>query len=280
MTTEQTKIDLGLWNKAQFTEVGDQAKEWEAQLNNTMTNIRHDWSFAIRVDGRAFHTFTKGMAKPYSPIMHDCMRYAAETVLKALKCQYVYLQSDEITFVWQGRPEPYEHPFGGRKVKLLTVVASLVSVAFYKNYSRLCPDDDVRMPHFDARFVAELPASDANHKLMTEVAVMWRENDAMRNSVSMLSQSMFSAKALHGKNVLEQYLMCKDAGCDWLNDLLPWQQRGTYLKMTRAERELTDDELSKIPVDCVPEDKMVMRSIVSPFYFTDWDATKRMVLWM
>lgn len=264
---------LEMWRKDDFTQIGDWCKQRESELLST-TMIAPDEHFLIRVDGRAFHTFTRGMERPFSVPFRNAMKAAGAAVLAQLKPQFVYFQSDEITFAWTTKStDGYTHPFKGKVAKLLSVVASLTSVAFYK----ACLDEGIdigdKLPHFDARLVEVLPTDATIQSLMQPV--QWRENDAMRNAIAMVAQSLFSQKELHGQNTTKQITMALEAGFDF--DAVPkGYLRGTYLTMGVEERTLTPDEVLRIPEKNRPEPGTTFkRSVMQECYFADWDYVKR-----
>lgn len=267
-------VSLDLWRRDDFEKVGDWCKLREAEMQ-TVAKIPNDHCFIIRVDGRAFHTFTRGMTRPFSFPFRNAMKTAAATVLQQLKPQFAYFQSDEITYVWTSKStDGYEHLFGGTVAKLLSVVASLTSVAFYK----ACIDEGIdlstrELPHFDARLADMLPTGCTVQSLLQPV--MWRENDAMRNAIAMVAQSMFSHTELQGQNLYQQATMASEAGFDW-EVVPPGCLRGTYLTMDTVERTLTPEELLRIPEGNRPAPgKTFQRSVMVERYFNDWDYVKR-----
>lgn len=264
---------LNLWPKDSFNEIGDWCKLREQELLG-VTQIAADDHFMIRVDGRAFHTFTRGMERPFSTPFRNAMKAAASAVLSQLKPQFVYFQSDEITYVWTAKSTPgYTHPFKGKVSKLLSIVASLTSVAFYK----ACVDEGIdvadKLPHFDARLVEVLPNGTTLQSIMQPS--QWRENDAMRNAIAMVAQSMFSHSELHGKNTTAQVAMATEAGFAW-NQVPRGYLRGTYLAKSVEERTLTEEEILRIPVDNrpAPGEKFV-RSVIAEYTFDNWDLVRR-----
>lgn len=279
MNTPGKNTDIGLMAKVDDAALGDHYKSIES-LARSVQYVNYNSAFVIRVDGRAFHTFTRGMERPYSSQL-DAMRKAAATaVLKSLKPNFAYYQSDEISFVWMPNDRPEQiHPFNGRVDKLVSICASLTSVAFYREYVRQCGDDSAieggALPHFDGR-LAYIGFEDDDPLCALE-CVAWRENDAMRNSVQMLAQSMFSHKQLQGLNVYDQYLACKDAGVDWMVDVAPECRRGTYLRTATEMVALTEEQREKIPEAHRPAaGTLVPRSVLKTLFFDNWDLRARL----
>lgn len=279
--------DIGLWVKEKYDSVGDQCKAREEELRG-QDYISNRMDFVVRVDGRAFHTFTRGLTRPFSTPLRACMRAAATEVMCNLKAQFAYFQSDEITFVFKGgasRDNPeYQHPFGGRVDKLLTIIASLTSVAFYKHAVQWgIVKDEKMLPHFDARLAEVCIGFD---KVME--VVMWRENDAIRNAVAMVAQSMFSAKQLNGVNVHKQVLMIDEArrlsasdDAGYLTAYPASFRRGTYIKNVKQVRVLTEEERLQIPEHFRPDEGAEFnRTVTEELHFEDWNLEARQVLWV
>ena len=86
----------------------------------------------VRLDGRAFHTFTANMVKPFDQHLIDAMIVAAYHVFGEMQgCKLAYIQSDEASFVMTDfdtlETEPW---FGYRQSKVESVSASLMTAAF------------------------------------------------------------------------------------------------------------------------------------------------------
>lgn len=269
--------DLGFAYECKVREeaAGDFYKGLEEVLEDVRI-IDPSKAFIIRVDGRAFHTFTRDMAKPYSQLLRDCRDAASKAVMTSLKADIAYHQSDEISFVWFPKYNEdagmfSEHPFGGRVTKLLTLTASLTTAAFLEYYVRHKDPNGINLPHFDARLVA---ATDNSSVIMGNL--MWRENDAMRNSLSMLASNHFSSDALHGVSSAGRYDKLKEIGIDW-NTIFPAYKRGTYLRRVVVEVELDDAILMKIPEDRRPDPgTKFKRSAFEEVYFEDWNRSTRL----
>ncbi|MNC09447.1 tRNAHis guanylyltransferase [compost metagenome] len=266
---------LGMWDRDEEKRLGDHYKELEfAEISSENETLYPYEAFVIRVDGRAFHTFTRGMTKPFSTVLDECRNAAAEAVLKSLKPTFAYHQSDEISFVWDVVKEPAtEHPFGGRATKLLTLVASLTSTAFLKKYIELTGDFS-KLPHFDARIAGRF----SSQRTALEDAircVQWRENDALRNSMQMYGQSIFSHKELNKKSVGDIYDMAKEKGFDWF-EAAPEFRRGTYLTIGTVQVPIKEEQRLLIPEKHRPEaGATVTRSAMIKHFFEDWDIPTR-----
>lgn len=153
-----------------------------------------------RIDGRGFSRFTRGMMRPFDPRMTDAMKRTTLNLLSATGAKAAYVQSDEISLVWDGNSETGEHFFGGKPFKMCSVLAGLATACF-TNALIECGNGLAaflsRLPHFDARVVS-LP-----DRATAAEMVAWRGQDAARNAISMLAQSRYSHKSLQGVSTRE-----------------------------------------------------------------------------
>jgi len=165
----------------------------------------------IRLDGKAFHTFTRGLDKPWDKdlidIMNDTMKYLCGQIQGAV---IGYTQSDEISIIMTDfEKHDTDAWYGGNIQKIVSVAASMATYAFNTHAANVGNKFLGKVGLFDARTFT-IPSR-------TEVInyLVWRQKDAERNSVQMLAQSMFSQKKLHGKNIEAQKEMCAKEGNDW-----------------------------------------------------------------
>lgn len=199
--------------------LGDRMKRHE-QAAHVVLPPRHPC--IVRVDGKAFHTFTRGMEKPWDRRLFDAMCKAATYVCgEASGAKLAYLQSDECSFLLTDYDANGTQPWFDYDVqKLASVTASLFTAAFLWEAIRaelLAVHGG--LPAFDARCFV-LPREEVVNYFV------WRQKDAERNSVSGLAQAHFSHKSLHGlkSNQMQDRLML-EKGINW-NDCDPWQKRG------------------------------------------------------
>ena len=218
---------------------GDRMKGYEASLD-----LRLDPFLPIyaRIDGRSFSRFTRGMKRPFDPAMSDAMIHTTAGLVEKTHARIAYTQSDEISLVFLAVKPDADVLFGGRALKLTSVLASLATALFTARINAdaaLRPYSN-RLPHFDCR-VCQIPTQ-------TEAANMfvWRYKDARKNAISMTAQSVFSHKQLHGKNGGEMLEMLRGDGIEF--DTYPrFFMHGTFVRRSVVMRELTVAELSHIP---------------------------------
>lgn len=224
-------------NRHDFELLGDRHKFYEGLEDHT---IMPGLPTIIRLDGRAFHTFTRGMEKPYDKNFSHCMVETTKRLVQAMHATVGYTQSDEISLAFINPDAEKLMSFGGRVQKLASISASIASVNLNKFVEAWDEERAAKDPVFDARVYA-YPNED-----LTAESFLWRETDATRNSLAMAAQAHFSHKELEGKNRREMYEMLLQKGINW-NDYPTFFKKGTYVKRSSVERVLTEEELARIP---------------------------------
>lgn len=182
-----------------------------------------------RLDGKAFHTFTRGLLRPYCEPFHVCMWRAARALCERVQgVRIAYVQSDEITLLLTQRSEYAAAWFDYDVQKMCSVAAAWCAVAFADAHRREYPDRAHLMPAFDARFW-NLP----EHEVVN--AFIWRQQDAVRNSIEALAQAHFGPKRLHGVSYSGlQDLLMTEKGINWNDCPIP-QKRGACIVRQRYE---------------------------------------------
>lgn len=193
-----------------------------------------------RIDGRAFHSFTCGMKRPFDPTMTDMMVETTRYLVEETNASIGYCQSDEISLAWYSSDPTSQIYFDGRIAKMTSQLAAHATLEFNQQVGLYMPEFLSRRPTFDAR-VWTLPT-------LTEAAnyFLWREWDATKNSISMAAQSFYSHAELQGKNSSELQEMIFQRGQNW-NDYPAYFKRGTYIQRRKVSRAFTIDELDKLP---------------------------------
>lgn len=195
-------------------------KSYEAVTRGILLPHSHT---ILRVDGRAFHSYLRGAKKPFDTNFQHQMKLTAQALCKEVAgTVFAYGQSDEIS-LYLSDVEPQSQPwFGGVIQKMASVAAGFATASFMS----VAGTDG--MPHFDAR-VFTLPS-------LTEVQnyFIWRQNDAVRNSISMAAQANFSHKDLLNKNTHQMQDML------WTHWEINWNDYPDDLKrgyiVTRVEK--------------------------------------------
>jgi len=242
-------------------ELGDRQKFYESQ--STSKSFIKGIPLMCRLDGKAFHTFTKGLERPYDVRLSSIMVILTKYLVKITNAKVGYTQSDEITLYLNTNSVNSELFFNGKEFKLYSI-SGIASSKFYqlitKYLSEKCVDDDLLItPSFDARWF--------NVPNIDEVVnnFIWRQNDAIRNSISMAAQSVYSHNDLQFKpsNVLQEMLFQK--GINW-NNYPPFFKHGTFVKRQTVEYKI--DDISDLPEKhdyVLNPDLTVKRSLLSEY---------------
>lgn len=199
----------------------------------------------IRLDGKAFHTFTGGFDKPFDGYMMRAMQETAKYLCENIQgCVLAYTQSDEISLLLiDYETLDSDAWFDYRLDKLVSVSASLATLQFNRVFAELVRDDKKYAKAlavgalFDAR-AFNLPKEEVTNYFYS------RQADATRNSIQMVAQKYFSHAELMGKdtNMLQDMLLTqKDV--NW-NDFSIPEKRGTCC--IRTENGWIIDE--KMPI--------------------------------
>jgi tRNA(His) guanylyltransferase len=202
--------------------LGDRMKDYESVTKNRLVRRM---PAILRLDGRAFHTLTSSMDKPFDGTFMGCMKLAAlEMVKKTQTAVFAYCQSDEISILLKDysriETEPY---FGGQIQKIVSISAATCSIIFSdllrQHFAQDCIMGKINhMQVFDAR-IFNIPKEDVCNYFI------WRQKDATRNSINMLGQANFSHNELQGKSQNDVLDMLHGKGMNW-NDLPTKYKRG------------------------------------------------------
>jgi tRNA(His) guanylyltransferase len=193
-----------------------------------------------RIDGRAFHSFTRGMDRPFDAAFSGAMVDTTIALVRETGACMGYTQSDEITLAWHSQDSKSQIWFDGRVAKMTSQLAALATLIFYRMVFERMPQYADRCPTFDAR-VWNVPnrAEGAN-------VFLWREWDATKNSLSMAASAHYSHKALQGKNGKEKHDMLHAKGVNW-NDYPAHFKRGTYVQRKTVSIPFSAEELDRLP---------------------------------
>lgn len=210
--------------------------------NIAKTKLVRRMPVAIRIDGKAFHTFTRGFEKPFDNIliqtMQETMKYLCENIQG---CIFGYTQSDEITLILVDYEKLETCAWFDYEVqKMCSISASMATMIFNKIFS-----NNVRIEIMDYKSSIVPQSMEFQQKIMKyheiltnamvkgamfdarcfnipkeEVTnlIYWRQLDATRNSIQMVAQSQFSHKELQGLscNKLQDKLLI-EKNINWNN---------------------------------------------------------------
>lgn len=151
----------------------------------------------VRLDGKAFHTWTRGLIKPFDPYMMRVMQDVTVELCKEVQGAVLgYTQSDEISIVFNDLSGPDSQMWlGGVVQKIVSISASIATAHFNAHWH-----DMRKLAYFDSRVFA---LSDRR----VDEYLTWRMRDSRRNAVAAVAQYRFSPRELHRKSVAEMLEM-------------------------------------------------------------------------
>lgn len=174
----------------------------------------------IRIDGKAFHTYTRGLDKPYDKQFLRDMQLTTKFLCERVQgCKFGYVQSDEISLLLTDFATPQTNAwFDGNQQKIVSISASMATAFFNFMREKEVPE---QLACFDSR------AWTIPDVVEVENYFIWRQQDATRNSITLLASAYFSDKQLHGKSTNErQEMLWQEHNVNW-NDEDACFKRGT-----------------------------------------------------
>lgn len=226
-------------------DLGNRMKTFYEQIPKT--KLMRRTPVIIRIDGKAFHTFTKGFKRPFDEILIKTMQETTKYLCENIQgCVLGYTQSDEITLVLIDYQRFETSAWFDYEIqKICSVSASMATMAFNKYFKTNVNDwwftpfvgitkefqerETLYQTYqkaiekgamFDAR-VFNIPKEEVTN------CIYWRQLDASRNSIQMVGQANFSHKELHGKSCNDIQDMLMTQKCINWNDFPTYQKRGT-----------------------------------------------------
>lgn len=219
-------------------ELGDRMKDFYE--DRTRFKLARRTNTIIRIDGKAFSTYTKGLKKPFDAGLIEDMNLTTEFLCKNIQgAKFGYVQSDEISILLTDYDSIQTDAwFDGNLQKMASIAASIATVRFNQlRMMRACHEgsdvdgyldmddlDKFKLAMFDAR-VFQIPS-----QIEVINYFIWRQQDATRNSISSVAQANFSSSQLKGvkTNQMQDMLML-EKGINW-NDFTPREKRGAVIK--------------------------------------------------
>jgi tRNA(His) guanylyltransferase len=197
--------------------LGDRMKQYEDCYRITLPARM---PIIIRLDGKAFHSYTKKCAKPIDLGLIQCMNETTKYLCANIQgTQLAYVQSDEVSLLLNNYTSLESQGWFDNNIqKMVSVSAAMASAIFTANSWRIWGEGILKPAFFDSR-VFVLPKEEVCN------AMLWRQQDATRNSVQMLARSLYSHKQCTDKNNSELQEMIFQRGVNW-NDCPTYQKRG------------------------------------------------------
>jgi tRNA(His) guanylyltransferase len=237
--------------------LGFRMKEYEAP--STTRRAFKGQPLIVRLDGKGFHQWVKGLQRPYDQGLSDLMLKVTEALVERFQPRVAYTQSDEITLAWHIEPhETADFPFNGRFQKLESLTAAYATAVFNSLVPTYLPSKVGNLATFDSRAFVVPNLREAYHCLL------WRQQDAVKNAISMAAHTYFSHKSLqgaHGPDMQER--LFQEKGINF-NDYPAFFKRGTFVKRHKVLKHLSPAEAAAIPEAHRPTGP-VARTVVQAF---------------
>jgi len=172
----------------------------------------------IRIDGHNFHKYTKvhKCEKPFAKNLSDAFTKATRALYNDLgNFDLAYGQSDEVSILIYNPDTITQERYDGKTFKYCSLIASL-----FTGYFNVIFESGIAISpaSFDCR-VFQLPVDEVPNYFI------WRQKDAVRNSIQMVGQANFSHKQLQGKSCSNIQDMLMEKGINW-NDIKTIFKRG------------------------------------------------------
>ena len=239
----------------------------------TRTYLTRRTPVIIRVDGNAFHTLTRGFEKPFDSVMVEAMQSTMKYLCENIEgCVIGYTYSDEITLVLCDYKKLTSQAwFDDNVLKMCSISASMTTMAFNKFFEELAQKwedeefskiiingTDVVNKDFEAMYQKY---SSAHNKAIVKGALfdsrvfnipkdevcnclLWRQQDATRNSIQSVAQANFSHKKIQNKSNNElQDMLYTEKGINW-NDYPTHLKRGSCC--VKKEQEIITESGEKV----------------------------------
>lgn len=226
-----------------YTSYDKRMKEYELA---SKTRLTRRVPVILRIDGKAFHTFSKNFVKPFDKVlmksMQETMKYLCENIQG---CVFGYTQSDEITLVLiDYQKEDSSAYFDYEVQKLCSISASMATMAFNKFFMKNVHDFVVKYGYPNISVVKYEKLIETYNKAVNKGAmfdarcfnipkeevcnnIYWRQQDATRNSIQMVAHVNFTQKELDKKSSNEiQDMLFTQKGINWNDYSIPCK-RGT-----------------------------------------------------
>lgn len=219
--------------------LGDRMKNYE---NVTRNYLVRRTPVIIRLDGKAFHSFTKGFTKPFDSVLMSSIQDTMLYLCKHIQgCVMGYCQSDEISLLLVDYQDIDTCAwFDNNILKLVSVSASMATLFFncyFKQNNeaeKYILNEDEEEKNINSKRILRYDTAMFDSRAFNipkeEVCnyFIWRQNDATRNSIQMVGQSKFSHRQLQGVNTSKiQEMLFQEYGINWSKDFSASEKRGS-----------------------------------------------------
>lgn len=164
---------------------------------------------ALRLDGKAFHTYTRGLDRPFDRLLMDAMDETTAILCKEVSGTVLgYTQSDEISLFLDVKAKEGTKPWLGGAIQKIVSVSAAIATAHFNQIRNQQGQGD-KIGYFDSRIMAFESIESIDDY------IAWRRADAIKNSTSMAAETYFSSVQVMGKNSEDRRQMLAEIGKPW-----------------------------------------------------------------
>lgn len=263
--------------KVKKDSLGDRQKQYEI---SSETQLVPKMPIIIRIDGKAFHTYTRGMVKPFDTLLGTSMKRTMQALCKDIHtCVFGYTQSDEITLILRLPDRIKSQSYLNRRVQKITSLTASKATKYFNKFfieevNKLIENEKAKSAEVIktvAKYGDESPQG--RTALQTEFVdekliktytrkmgdaefdarafnvpewdcinnIIWRQQDAMRNSVEMVGHCHFSTNQLHKVNVVGiREMLLNQKNISWEYNFTPYQKWGACCYRVAKEKIIKD----------------------------------------
>ena len=238
----------------------------------------------VRCDGRSFHSYTRGLEKPYDRELMECMDAAAIELCKGVAgAKFAFVQSDEISVLMTDFEDVSSQAwFDNCQNKIESITASIATMAFNLKVAEFNREGKTKLgltkkPNamFDSRaWVIPDPIEVENY-------FVDRQKDAERNSVTLLAGNYASHKELHGKSVSDRHEIIHAAGDNWAKHPVRFKHGGIIRRMVTVDLlKVEQDKLDIIAKKKLSEKAAAKLLASDPAARTHWELDENTPVFM
>ena len=227
--------------------------------NRSKTALLRRVPVAIRLDGKAFHSFTRGLKKPFDDILIKTMQRTTKALCENIQgCVFGYTQSDEITLILQDYKELNTDAWFNYEVQKITSISASICTYYFNKFfkeevdryiasAESKSDDYIKILEnkltipalFDSR-AFNIPKEEVTNM------IYWRQLDAIRNSILMVGQANFTHKKLKNKSCsMIKEMLLNEKGINW-NDLPCHKKRGSAVIKDQDRKWFIDENMPQL----------------------------------
>jgi tRNA(His) guanylyltransferase len=231
--------------------LGDRMKGYYE--NRSQTHLTRGVPALMRLDGKAFHTYTRGFDRPYDLKLMRIMDQTAIALCEKIQgAKMAFVQSDEITILITDYDSIKTDAWFDYNVQKMTSISASIATAAFNSGMYL--DEEIlanmdKVAYFDSR-VWSAPVSDVANTFI------WRQQDSTRNSIQMAAQSLFHHKQLQGLDTSKlQDKMFLEKGVNWDKYPVGFKRGRIILKEKIELRDVRNPKKPNEPVTKVETKK-------------------------